>query len=689
MALAYLSFTDVQNNEAQFYADAGVNTFYKYTIGNAKTNKNGVEVIDNVVHTSGLFEIDNANYISSRFLLTIPVHLFSLNSKYVQLQTFSNAQESSRTLSAVVRVHLQANIINDDWPLLQQQTKTNIMYSDSTHIVPFNKARHVGFSFQESTISKAMFWDTILDAARTLLPLVGNVLGGAGGTVATTPALGSTGASATTGGAGLVPSVLPIIQAVMELMRNNTGAPATRPASTAAPSSASSLSIYQKRKLQHRKLSKAKIIDGGIITGPLLASIAGPLLNILPTLMNQQNQAQNQRQLQEQNYLANLLAQSNQADLLRLMANNGALTAPPAAPPTALPASTPITAPAAPATSGAASLSLSTANNNSIYIKIDKQTPLQILGSSKYVYTKAGNISLVAFINTDKTPPTRPIPKGIIVLNIQKAKGLTTIFSKKFYIKNVMLNSMQKLDITATEINDLPAYEDLIVNIQFQWLDKQQKVQKSGVDTCSIYLTHNYILNNKQNNTGEVYALQDMKTYKAFWNKIWESNTTAQKKWEASWAAKYYITYNEKADSNGKIETKIQMEAHGNDTEHRKYYKGKLKSGLEVSATELNKLLPLLTKYSLLDDEKLQAFKTNAIKDSYNLSALTKINIKGKKEETGSLWAYPEISIATYNLFKIKKTNENGQVVEVDTETVQFPEMSAIHFVGLATETIK
>ncbi len=680
MALAYLSFTDVQHDEAQFYADAGVNTFYKYVIGNAKGNSNGVEVIDNIVHTSRLFEIRDANFINSRFLLTLPVTLFSLNSKFIQLQTFSNRQEDSKTLSAVVKVNVQANIGNDDWPLLQQQTKTNVMYSNNESIVPFNNARHIGFSFQESTISKAMFWDTILDAARVLLPMVGNMIGNMGGSTAAAPTTGNS-----TGGASPVQSVLPIIQAVMELVRNN--APAVPAARTA------SLSIYQKRKLQAPKLSRAKFIDGGIITGPLLANLAGSILNVLPALMNQQNQAQNQRQLQEQNYLANLLAQSNQADLLRLMANNGALTAPPAAVSPALPASTPITAPpataAAPAVSEASSVSLTSTNNNSIFIKIDKQNPLQVVGSSKYVYTKATNISLVAFINTHKTPPTRPIPKGIVVLSVQKAKGLNTIFTKKFYIKNIMLNSMQKLDINTTEANDLPAYEDLIINVQFQWLNTKQQVQKSVVDTCSIYLVNNYIINSKQSNANEVYALQDMKTYKVFWNKIWETTANEQKKWEASWAAKFYINFNDKADSNGKIETKIQLEAHDDDTAHRKYYKGKLKSGLEVSATELNKLLPLLTTYPLLNDDKLSAFKTNIIKDYYNLSALTKINMKGKKEETGSLWTYPEVGIATYTLFKVKTTNEYGQVTAVDTETVYFPEINAIHFVGLATETIK
>jgi hypothetical protein len=184
--------------------------------------------------------------------------------------------------------------------------------------------------------------------------------------------------------------------------------------------------------------------------------------------------------------------------------------------------------------------------------------------------------------------------------------------------------------------------------------------------------------------------LGDVNKYRVFWNKIWEGGTKTKRRWEATLDAKYYLYYRYDQDSNARIETKLKLDnnessAETDDDSKRLTVVGRMKSGLEISPVELNKLLPDISNYPLLSVSQLAAFKTDNLNNYFNQQAQANLELKGRTEETGAIWVFPEMAIQKISLQKIIKTDANGLVTETEEESVHFPRPVNVHFVGVKT----
>ncbi|HEY0356061.1 MAG TPA: hypothetical protein VGC29_07660, partial [Flavisolibacter sp.] len=199
-------------------------------------------------------------------------------------------------------------------------------------------------------------------------------------------------------------------------------------------------------------------------------------------------------------------------------------------------------------------------------------------------------------------------------------------------------------------------------------------------------LVNDYFLTGTGTKEAGDIPLTDMNKYRVFWNKIWEGSSKTRRRWTTSLDAKYYIYYRHDADSNGRIETKLKIKPQDDEANaSRLITEGKLKSGLEVSPVELNKLITEISHFPSLNPEQLQAFRTDDLQKQFNQQAGGHLEMKGVKDETGVIWAYPEVAIHKFTLGKVDQVDEKGQVTGLTEETVHFPCLTSIHFAGLKT----
>ncbi len=700
MALAYISFAGMNSGQAEFYADIGTNKFYRYRIGGVKNRTNGLDQLDEVTHNSELFEHSDSNPFNSRFMIKVPVTLFQRSREFVQLYSYGDKQGISPAISEATEVNPQADILNNEWPLLTGQSKQMSMLPDSNYN-GFNPCRTVSFSFQESKFSTAMFWDTLLKVAKDLAPTaieaVISLLKSNGGAANTTGS--GTPTPAAPGAAPTSDNIMKIISAIAEVISKQAPAAQPNPAPTVTnqpapnqpapnPSLTKSLTretlysnSFSYKKLRGSKryrdnkkgFAKQQIIDGGILTGPLLASLLGPLLQSAPQLLqaigdtpvkwlNAKNEGDLKKQQAEQAYLQNLLAQHNQNVLLQLLANTGQLNKqnPP--------------------------VGMSFSTNNSITVSFEPGTTVTVSGKQKSVYAVNAPVKLLLHVKTTAKPPSRPIPKAIVQLQLKDALTQKLLLEKKYRMKDVYLNSMLELEIIPQELKHLPLNTDLLVAASFVWPSKTAGRNEGKSNVHAIYLVTDYLLKHFGDKEGADIPLTDMNKYRVFWNKIWEGSARDKRRWETTLDVKYYTYFQPAVDSNARVETKIKRgPQEDEESSNRLITDGKLKSGLEVSPVELNKLIPEISSYPVLTEQQLAALQSDDMQKRFNQEAKVNLRLRGSKDETGAIWAYPEVAIHKVILSKVGKVDEKGQVTELVDEEVYFPCLTHIHFAGVKT----
>jgi hypothetical protein len=186
-----------------------------------------------------------------------------------------------------------------------------------------------------------------------------------------------------------------------------------------------------------------------------------------------------------------------------------------------------------------------------------------------------------------------------------------------------------------------------------------------------------------------------MKTYRSFWNKVWESpvldNTSSdgdglrKKRWELDVNLKYSVLLTDKHDSNGLMETKMLTAEPVTDTSSEKI-EGRMKAGMEISLAELNKLIPLWGNQPALTNEQLAALKVGAVASQNASEILYNLKLKGKAGERGLVWVIPVFKLFNFSLCKIKISNESGEVTEVEDESILFPLPVSAKILGLKSK---
>lgn len=695
MALAYIQVEEVGDRSISFHADTGSNRYYRYKVGKSRSSLGGLEQVDETVYASPMEERPEGTAFSTAFRLEIPREVFGGENRLLQFYSFADREGKGPAISKIIEVYYPEL---DKNPLLAQSLSEGIIKKEMK-ASPFNPCRSSAFAFQENRLSQGLFLEALLQIAGGLAPQIGHVVAG----------LLNQGGGGNTASSD---SILRVINAIVAaLPRSSNGASAAGAAPAGGTPGGGSSSTQQSRGLSRRNtawweprfqpdrrkvfytplsrnrrwegaqkpFARGMIVDGGLLTGPLLASAIGPLLQSAPQLiqavgdlplrlMALRSQERMQRQQADQDYILRLLngiqQETNMQELLRLLAAQ------------------PQTGMGAPAV--AASFSTRSASPGFQAI-LKKAHPLQVNGKPKFVYYQPRDVTFLLELRTDKTPPDRGIPRAVVHLAIKHPDTLNVLTEKTFRFEDVKLGTALGLTLTASELANLPSQTDLFVCTEFRWRGRDGKPQ-SLKDTHLCFLVKGAWMKQVNGVSGQETPLLDPAEYSVFWNKIWESPAAGSKRWQAEFEAKYYLHYQPYKTENARVETRIKMDTDASgSSERREAISGRLKSALEVSPVELNKLLPRLGGGAELPPEKLEAFRSDELRRHFNLQATANIAFKGKRGERGSLWTFPEVSLRRFALSLIAQTEPTGQVVSVAEEEVEFPMPTSLHFVGAVT----
>ena len=337
MALAILEFIAFEKGGARFRIDTGTNPFYRIKVGKSFSETNGLKWIDEVSHSTPLRHEERGDYLlNTGKEILLPSAYFDRDNCYAQLFSFKNAEGKSPAFSRMVKVPVGLkNSIGKDYLLSLSLLNTNAMTSDTTSSdVNFNDCRFVDDSKKTGNYSSQQSFD-ILNIIKSLAPVVQEVLAGAQN--------GSGGANGQSQNpltnilpAGSWNTILNVLLHGLPALTGNapptpavaTPAPVVAnpaPVATPAPanatpkSGAKSLSIAGNDDDNRFVSAEQQAFSQPFIFGiddALIASLAGPVLQVLPQLLTAVNQQKVQKQALNNKLITDLIADTNKRRIL-------------------------------------------------------------------------------------------------------------------------------------------------------------------------------------------------------------------------------------------------------------------------------------------------------------------------------------------------------------------------------------
>ena len=696
MALAYLNYQRSANDRHYFVADIGTNAFFQIKIGKQKRRYQGLELVDEEVFTSPILALNKARHrLNGRFTLPLPIALFQDRASFVQLLSYRTPDKVGPALSAVLQVRLPAADLSELFP--------NLALSIPQAAVEPYRVRNKAFTYQEPDISESLFWNQLLNAlpgiVEQAIPVVRQLVGGD-----RSGSSGGGGSSSGGSGSSTHDLINAIAQLVQTITSNNTNGATSSPETGATDDSASSsgdtttpatpataesasyygltpslaqvacrtispdtLDIIQDRPQQLGKVVNDSLLRLGsqprasyqyaeakVAWAPIIAAVAPYVKDILA--LGNQNEADQRRHLER---LVELL---NDPSLTALMATMSHVPSGRAFTP-----------------------------DDRIYIDTNHLPKIELQQKERVVYRHGQALTIPFKLATDHPdPPARPIPKAIVEAKIQDPDSMSILWEKEFRLKDVFLNSMvNAIMVLPEESANLPVNTDLKVEITIVWHGKQPGNVYGTIKNQFITLVKAAIFDRIGDSVGDSIPLNDIVQHRRFWHKVWQGGYTESRRWNIDFDAKYYYALDLVEVEPARLETRVKIiedNAHaGQAMPDRRRVRAKLKSGMELTLDMLNQLLPAHGHPALSADE-LEALKSAGLQTYLNQTARAHLEFRGRSGDTGTLWVYPELTIHQIQILRISQTNEQGQVLGVDKQTLHFPRPSSIHFIGTQSE---
>lgn len=699
MALAVIQYQGTQGGQHQFKADIGTNHFFQYLIGGRRQKHRGLERVEEISYQSPVFAMRNGGkaLMKTRFPLAIPERLFDRQQSFVQLVSFKDKQGRGRALSNIIRVMPTAH---------SAAYSMSLEIKNMEHISVKNKA----FCYREPRLSQGMFIDSIISTLPNVIgPIVNSLVNKGSSSNGTSQIVGAVAdllkkvssppppptPLKPAKGVGKPQTAAGKMSAAISKAQSTEGMAAgtwtkLRPLleKIISPETLETIVDHPEKVLrtisdallkelnQLKKKTAASTLTGGgkmAVSKSLAPSYseakAFPLLAALPVLAPLVKDLLNTglKQEQEQNRHLEALNPGVDADTEsneRILASMSlaALTGP----------------------------KLPFATNPKLDIEFVQVNTVELQGKSRVVYKKQDDLYFPVKVSTQApNPPKRPIPKVIVQLIVQDGENMEVLVEKKFRLRDVAIGStLPDIHLTQEEAANLPVNKDLKIEVSFIWRGAKSGRNHGTFKNHFITLIDDYIFDRIGNQIGDPVALNDIVKHRAFWHKVWEGSGQNGRRWNTDFEVKYYYALDFDEAGVSRLETRQQIledNAVQEQDPSRRRVSAKLKSGLELSLDALNKLLPGMSKPAL-PEAQLRALKSPELQKSYHLSARINLEMKGKNGETGTIWAYPEMSLHQLHLVGPSEVNDLGQVVALNEVVVSFFRPSSIHFIGTKSQ---
>lgn len=682
MALAILEFEGLNRSELMLKADTGTCLFYRIKFGKSIARAGELDWVDEISYTTPLQKVtDNNLLLNTARSIKVPAKYLDRETRYAQLFSSKTQDGRSPAFSKVIRIPAPGALAGTMDPHLSF-SKT----SDDMNVTPqqFNTCRQTDSSAGEYSGQQSIE-DLLMSGLKLVAPAILEAL---------KPAAPAPGGTASGNASPLSPDLVnSLLQSLLH------GFATVLP--VANSSKPASISLSAANETDNRFTDTPGYATPFIfgIDDALLATLAGPIiqqgLQLLPQLMNASNQAKQQKQAANNKLITDILADTNKrlmlqqvlqsqqqpganmAQLLQLLQQTAAAAS----------TDTPAAAPAL-----AASLSLNSrlAQSLSANATLVFAPATQVVwnGSKKAVYHKNVPAVLQLKVNVPEPAPRSPLPKAIFKFYFRETGNAKNWLEKEFRMKDIAANAFLDFLFTKEEMAILPANRSIMVFAELRWLTAAGKELKA-LGTTEVIAANTWFLKETGKTVSDERELTDMKVYRSFWNKIWESPVLdavreGNKKynWELNASLRYQFSLQSGHDSNGIMPTKMLKAATDPDSLTEKA-EGRMKAGLELSISELNKLLVLWDKQSPLDDQKLEALTNPDFAAKNTAECIYNVKLKGRAGERGMLWVIPVFKLSAVTLSKVKNVDKSGAVSETEDSIVQFPLPVAARIIGL------
>ena len=699
MALAILEFLAIDNKAAKFRIDTGTNGFYYLKVGKAISEGDGIKWVDDVTSKTPLSRNQKSGaMLSSSTEISVPSNLFNRDSCYAQLFSFKNTEGKSPAFSKVIKVPvaLKIDVPKQDQDIYSLSTSINSYQMSASVLNPHRNIPHIEPASELST--QTSYADLLSEIIKVAGPIVVGIVSGIEkNNEANAGANGANGATKTD-----VPQV-GMFNTILDALLKGITAGKDVPQLSAPKSITTFVEPNRFISRKRKEFSRPFVfgIDDALLASlaaPIISSVAGPLLQMVPQLIGADNPHKLQQEIADNKYVTDILAENNREAMLKqFLANQPQNNGTPAAPP------------AIDMNQLMKLLQQQGANNNAVVsvtksidgqrfasilstdtvLSFDLSPGITVNGKNHTVFSKNSAVVLKLKRNVVNANDNTPLAKAITKFCF-KDKKHQVVLEKIFKQKDIKPGTVLEFEFSAEEINKLPANKPLQVYAEMKWLSSGN-VEVKALGATELIFASDYILKEQGKEMGEEKEPVDMKVYRSFWNKIWESpvagssnsndDSVTKYRWELDATVKYCMLLSTKNDSNGLMDTK-RMLADGDPESLTEKIEGKMKGGIEISMTELNKMASLWNRQPLSDDQ-LSALKNRSIVHKNSGEFVYRLQLKGMRKERGLIWILPVLKLYEFNLGKITKTNEAGQVLETQEEKVMFPVPVAARVIGL------
>jgi hypothetical protein len=697
MALAILEFLAIDNKAAKFRIDTGTNGYYYVKIGRAIGEGDGMKWVDDVTSKTPLSRNQKSGaLLSSATEIAVPSKLFNRDDCYAQLFSFKNTEGKSPAFSKVIKVPvaLKIDIPTRDQDIYSLSTSVNSYQMSASVLNPHRNIPHIEPASDFST--QASYADLLSEIIKVAGPIVVGIVSGIEKNNEGNPAA----AGATKTDVPQVGMFNTILDALLQAISPAKDAP-----QLSAPKSITTFPEQSNRFMSRKNKELAKPFIFGIddallatLAAPIISSVAGPLLQMVPQLIGADNPHKLQQEQADNKFITDVLSENNRDALLKQFLGNQPQSNGSAAAPAGIDMNQLMKLLQQQGANNNAAVSVTKSIGRQGFVTIlstdtvlsfDLSPGITVNGKSHTVFSKKSGVLLKLKRNVVNANDNMPLPKAIIKFCF-KDKKHKVVLEKIFKQKDIKPGAVLEYEFSAEEINKLPANQRLQVYAEMKWLTSGN-VEVKALGATELIFATDYILREQGKEMAQEKEPIDMKVYRSFWNKLWESPVAANSsskddsvtkyRWELDATVKYCMLLSTKNDSNGLMDTK-RMFAQSDPEDLTEKMEGKMKGGIEISITELNKLASLWNRQPL-NEEQLSALKNRSIVHKNSGEFVYRLQLKGMRKERGLVWIVPVLKLYEFNLGKISKINEAGQVQETEEEKVMLPVPVAARVIGL------
>ncbi|MEV6598584.1 hypothetical protein AB0M36_17160 [Actinoplanes sp. NPDC051346] len=666
MGLAILNVDDVDDTQVRFGIDTGTNPWYQLRFGRKKGQRDGFDEVDDVVHTTALARNPKAGWtFDSHLAVRIPTAVCR-SARYAQLLSFKDERGTSPALSRPMELGLGGRSpTGDDLGLAMTTTAFH-----DTRVIPCR-------TLTETFSLPPGLGDLLGQLVKLAGPVVADLL--------------KPGSAAVAPAAPAAPGTI-----VAELLRTILGAVASpAPAGVSAQQSLvrPRISGPTRNRFAGAPFARAQIFG---IDDALIASLIGPIIQVLPQLVNAAAQEKIQLRQANNKLITDLMSGLDRRRMMELLSQ--ARAASPGNP--ALAALTGLfegeaAAAAAPPPTTSQSLAYAPAPppaaNSKAALTFVLAPPQEWYGEQRNLFRHGSAIGLRLRLEVGRAGPGQPLPKAIAHVVVKDATE-RVLHQQDFRLLAVEPGTPLLLALESGDISHLPRNTPLTVAAQVRWPGSRPRTAFQAAAVAEIVLVDPVFVKSLSGPVDGDRELVDMQTFRPFWNKVWESpvlqSASAEEgssRWSLEAAMKYSVLFSPTQPSNGLMETRAMTAVPDGESAVART-EGRFKGGIELSVGEVNKLLPLWTGQQPLPPEVLQALATQEFARRTAGEVVQALRLKGGKRERGMIWVVPVFNLREIRLGSVDATDDAGQVTTVSEQQARFPVPCAVRVLAMKSD---